>query len=663
MKKNLLTLGTLVLAFTANAQVLTYLAKDALVYVSKDALVYNGGGLKLRETGKWENHGNVMLVGGTSDVFTTVDASNTLKTDGGNFYNRVNDQTAYAEVGGNNTYGQLYIAGLTQSNITGVVNQEYQREDHGDVQQVGVPFYNKSLIAGTNSLSDDFGVQFNTVRWHGREILKWNNNKVVSAKVETDEKSSPAGYYMLTKRNLSALNVTQLHEIKGTPYAEGELTTISLTDAPSLTTNTIDFGGGFAINEYNERYNTYLQDRFHDGTEAWQGDYGKNIYQFGNPFLTNLDLSNIGHNENTNGDGISIADIKAIRLEDSGVEYIPNGGSGASIEENSNKFVSFSTNGTPIGDTKYMIIRPMGTFVVKFKSTYDPNTTTTPNLNFKNLRRFNYQPRTESTAYAVTASRNTNQGTVKQLAVIGLGTDGNEIDRTYYVVYPDAQTGLPTSSSAQIKATTQNDMGTLEEIQSGGYDTNLNETYWLYINEANEVDYLGKNIRLQSYNSNIKSYRFELLENAAEVEEGVHALSQGIGFYFKGKDGIVKEIKNGDILALGQYESVNGEQLLESDLYYGEPNTAILGTNEVDTKSRTKVVYNPTIDNYVVLFDPNWKKADIKVYDMSGRLIISEQGVSTNRYYEIKLDGALKSGYLVKVVSEQGTTLTKKILK
>jgi hypothetical protein len=34
------------------------------------------------------------------------------------------------------------------------------------------------------------------------------------------------------------------------------------------------------------------------------------------------------------------------------------------------------------------------------------------------------------------------------------------------------------------------------------------------------------------------------------------------------------------------------------------------------------VVYNPAISNYIVRFDPSWKKADIEVYDMSGKLYL-----------------------------------------
>ena len=50
--------------------------------------------------------------------------------------------------------------------------------------------------------------------------------------------------------------------------------------------------------------------------------------------------------------------------------------------------------------------------------------------------------------------------------------------------------------------------------------------------------------------------------------------------------------------------------------------------------SRTMVVYNPEITNYIVRFDPNWKKADIEVYDMSG---INSFSFIRNNFYYIRI--------------------------
>src|SRR5690606_1036849 len=93
-------------------------------------------------------------------------------------------------------------------------------------------------------------------------------------------------YYMLGGSGLNVSTVTRT--VKGRPLTDIG-TTISLQDAGAA----VNFGtNGNAINQYNEKYNTYVQDGFDfPAPGAWQGTFGKNLYQFSNPFLTNLDLS------------------------------------------------------------------------------------------------------------------------------------------------------------------------------------------------------------------------------------------------------------------------------------------------------------------------------------------------------------------------------------
>lgn len=152
----------------------------------------------------------------------------------------------------------------------------------------------------------------------------------------------------------------------------------------------------------------------------------------------------------------------------------------------------------------------------------------------------------------------------------------------------------------------------------------------------------------------VKSYKFEILEDASPVTNGVHTLSSGVGFYYKSQNGTVQPALQGAVIP------VNGA---EYDLYYGEPSNIVLATTETKSPSRTMVVYNPGIENYIVRFDPNWKKADIEVYDMSGKLVIAKKAVNTSTDFVIELDSKLKNSYVVKVVSDKGETVNTKILK
>ncbi|WP_294221856.1 MULTISPECIES: T9SS type A sorting domain-containing protein [Chryseobacterium] len=655
MRKSLFAIGLLTAICSVQAQnVLIHVDDNATTYVSKGTLVYSGGGLQMRGTGVIENHGNFMIQGTTTDSFKTITTSNVDKTEssgGGNFINKLNEPTAYSTYNTNSssatpayTYGQLFISGVPQANITGIIDQEYRAVNHGTYQQVGLPFYDKTA----STLSSELGKTFTNVRHSKNEIL-WNNNtNVVAQNFGTGYKIGVGldgfAYYMLGGLGLDVSNTTRT--LKGRPLTDiGASTTLQGAGA------NVNFGtNGNALNQYNEKYYSYVQDEFE--TTPWVGTYGKNVYQFGNPFLTNLDLSNIKNPATT--DGVYIPNVQGVRLEISpNAVQTTSGGTTTTGGNSAYKYITFAAgSSTPTGDINYMMVRPMGTFVIKL----DGSSGTPPQLNFANLRRFNYYTRNATTAYTVTANKNTTLGTVKQLGVIGLDANGNEVARTYYVVYPDGATGHSVNAAkTQVTLDVTDVLGTYEEASTGGVDTNYQSQYWLYINEANEANFKGKNIKMKNFDLNtIKSYKFEILENASPINNGVHTLSSGIGFYYKSQTGTVQPALQGAVIP------VNGA---EYDLYYGEPSSVVLATNETKSPSRTVVVYNPGIENYIVRFDPNWKKADIEVYDMSGKLVIAKKAVNTSTDFVIELDSKLKNSYVVKVVSDKGETVNTKILK
>lgn len=663
MKKNLLTAGFLAFALSLGGQtVLCHVDTGGLIYVGKNALVYNGGGLQLKNDGILENHGNVMLQGnGTTDVFRTIDNSNADKVEGStviNFVNKLNEPTAYASTNSINpltapvyTYGQLFISGISQTNIKGIVDQEYRQVSHGAYQQISMPFYGKSA----STLNSELGKVFSTVRRSENEILQWNNNRVVfdnlpNLNFKFGQDTKAFTYYSLGGKTLNVSSLTRT--LKGRPVSDllDVDKKIKLQDAG----DGMSFGTvGNGINEYGGRYNTYLQDGFHiaKGGTAWQGDFGKNIYQFGNPYLTNLDLSQIAIAE-ASGDGNYLSNIYGVRLEVSGVQFNPGTGGGST----SYKAITFNT-GVATGDVDYMVVRPMGTFVIKLNDNIDK-----PILDFSTLRRFKYHPRSGGTPYSVTAAKGVGNtsSTVKQLGIIGLDANGNEVERTYYVVGENTVSGNSTEVKAQIGAQGDQLFGTYEEdAVNGGYDHN-NVSYWLYLNEANENDFKGKNIKLVNYNSNIVGFKFEIRENAVLVDDATHLLSQGEGFYYrKETESIVHPILQNAIVnsVPGNYQ--NG---VEYNIYYGEPQNTTLGTDSNLKKSSTIVVFNPENDNYYVMFDKTWKNADIQVYDMSGKLVHTTKKVSAIGRYELPLQKNA-AGYIVHITSEKGEKVVTKILR
>lgn len=635
------------MTLSLSAQVVCHVDSDGIFYVGENALVYNGGGVQTKGNGIYDIKGNVMIVGelGTS-VFKTITSSGGNKTDGGNFILRFNNPTTAGIA--TSTYGQLYIQGLTQGQILATVDKEFLAKKHGTYQQIAMPFSNKLI----SSLSTELGKTFNNTRRSQNEVLVYNNRDVVADNLNVSSTTPKnTSYYMLGSKNFDAGAPTSgsVYTIKGVPYANGVIET--LTDAGLNT----PFGtNGNGINAYNEKYNSYLQDNWDYLTNPfapWSvSTFGRNIYQFGNPYLTNLDLKFIGITESgTTNDGNELVQIRGIRFDSGNVVSDANG---ATYDTNA-KFVNFTDPGNmPIGDVG-VVIKPMQVFVIKL-ATNDEDATERQ-LNFDGLRRFKMTARQVGTDYSVTAARGATQassGTVKQLGIIALDANGEELARTYYVVYPTAISGKTSNHTVQSTLGSGSIIGTYEEDAiNGGYDMNLINTYWLYINEANETDFYGKAIPLALYSGAIKSLKFEIRENTELIDNNVHSLSSGTGFYYKGNNGVVAEIAQNQIIP------VTGD---EYSLYYG--NSITLGTGSSSKPSRTQVVYSQSTDNFLVRFDPDWKKADINVYDMSGKQIISQKGVAAGKDFDIILPKS-NAAYIVTAVSEKGEKISSKIVR
>lgn len=655
MRKSLFAIGLLAISYSVQAQILCHIDTGANMYVSEGTLVYSGGGVQTKDTGVLDVHGNVMVVGTAGDAFKTITSTGSDKTDGGNIILRMNTPASYAT----STYGQLYIDGLSQSNVSALVTKEYRSAKHGEgnfYQQIAMPFYNKLL----GSLSSEFNKSFNATRGSLDDMLVWNNATVVGeTKNPWSTATQPYGYYMLGSKN-NNLDLSNppaanngVYTLNGLVFAN--LPLVNLTGAG----NGLDFGpNGSHTNAYNETYASYLFDQYESTTSSWAGTYGKNIYQFGNPFMTNLDLSKIGYVEpGTVTDGNNITNIWGVQYSPGTVQYV--NGVGSSFTDP--LVMTYDpVSGKPVGDINSVMVKPMGVFILKLRD----NTPQT--LNFNTLRRFSNTARVDGTDYNVAAKKasKNSTGTLKQLGVIGLDANGNELGRTYYVVSGHATTGHQTSLATTVQAAASgNNFVTYEEKPTGGIDPNTVGSYSLYINEANEKDFFGKEIVLNSFDYNepgvtqrIFSYKFEVKEDTSMIPAGAHQLSSGTGFYYKSENGNVEEVKQGAVIPVVSKRY---------SLYYGAPDKGSLATKEDNNiaLSRTVVVYNPAISNYIVRFDKNWKKADIEVYDMSGKLIISKKAVDASRDFVIELDSSVKSSYVVKVVSDKGVVVNTKILK
>lgn len=672
-----------VAAIYCNAQVSTPCSKNlsdlvtahvdskAEVYVDANALFFVEGGTQIKN-GLLKNLGRIKiknLQGNSSSVFKTlkedcseVTADEASENIGGVFINKLNEPTNYAltnytSPGENYTYGQLWIDGISQSGITGIAKEEYRNVNHGAYQQIALPFFDKTI----GELSRNLSKNFSQTRWSMDEILKWDNTNVVFDHYSNlaDKTIDPSGYYILGNGNSSIDLQTITRTVPGKPYSDLSGVILSLQNAGK----NINYGiGGNNANKYREKYNTYLQDGFEIqlGGTAWVGNFGKNLYQYGNPFLTNVNLLPLF---------TELPNLYGIRVEQAQgtISYKQNVGGGAG----NMRYVTWnSATSSPVGDVDWLILRPLSVFTLKL-------TNDTPSsFDISKLRTFNYATKTESLAdrsagvakttkmasvkKTVGYSNSASQETVKQLGVIALDSEGKEIGRTYYVVSNDAITGHSDKLKMQIAASKTNVLGTYEELrEKGGFDPDYTSKYWLYINEANQRDHAGKAVPMVLYNTGIKSLKFEIRENAGLLEDGEELLSSNKSFYYQLTEDKAIPIAHNNSVSVDV--PVSGLQI---KLYYDRPttNTTMASEEAVKPQSRTMVVFNPELKDWIVRFDPDWKNAQVKLFDMSGRLLKEEKNIKTISDYVIKVPME-HSAYMVVVIGDTGVVVNSKILK
>lgn len=653
--------------------ILTYVGNSALVTVQSNTLVYNGGGLQTAGSAVVNNSGNIMINGVAADGLTIAPTTSfNLKFNGAQ------------------SYGQLYIKDIPQGNISGKVNKEFRADVNSGTtakQQVGLPFFNykiSDLVSNiTNSPSNTAGNYLNVTngsnnsagRFSPSSVFKWNNararfDQIVSGgDLTTVNVGTALDYYIIPRRNSAgtevwdAANTANVTTFSGTPVSD--ITTVqslSLTGAAAG----INFGfNGSSANYFGERYYSYLDDPFQSKTGNsgnWDTDYGKNLYQVANPFLTNIDLKYIGQAETTNSDGNAIPNLQGVAYYTSGLTWTKASGTGYPSENNNGgsngtagrTIVMTASSGVfQAGDisNNRLIIKPMGEFMIKLST--DNGSNPASKIDFTALRRFSNASRNNTTDTTNPKSRTADDTDipadkiVKQLAVIMYDSDSLEIGRTYYAISPSAITGNnPGNTLLQAYNGDDSIIYTKEENINGGEDVNISTK--LYINEANEIDFKSKEVPLFiNYTTSPYYLAFEVYEKGERMPNG---LSNGNHFYLKDSQGQLFKIDDGSSFSL------SGNQNL--GLYYQKPDATLLAESVL--ASQTFIAKKDS--HWVVRFAKNWNKATVEVYSVSGQLMSSKSNISTSTDYLIPVNYQAKGVFVVKATSEKGEVVIKKIV-
>ncbi len=661
MIKKLFITQSIFFYIVSSSQVLTYVGNTASVTIQPQTLLYNGGGLETAGTSVVDNYGNIMIkgvnTGATTDDLVAIGTSSKLNL---KFVN-------------GSSYGQFYITGIKQGKISGLVNKEYQPDYIAGTtgsQQLGLPFYNftvgqleSSVGAGnlnlTNTTNNSSG------RFAPNSAFWWNNAKArfdqiayngtaYSSGTPNASFISPMTYYILPRKKSATAYYWNSGDTKifsGVP-ASDVIETSSVNNVKFALTGAYagSFGtNGNASNYFGEKYYSYVDDPFASRTD-WTGtNFGRNLYQLANPFLTNVDLWNIARDSETGSDGNYIDNLTGVAYYGaSNITWT----SGSGTQYDNTKVIKFTfSGGIPQGgDVNTSMIKPMGAFMVKLGTNASNKF-----LDFTNIRRFKQTSRTSGSDNSVTANKlSTSEGNdipadkiVKQVAVVMYDLDGMELDRTYYAVSPTAITGYNANATVLQAYAGDNKIYTKEEKPEGGEDSNYADK--LYINEANEVTFKTKEIPLYvNYSGQPYQLKFELYEKGARVESG---LSDGTSFYIKDSQNQIIKITDGEFLPM------SGSQTL--GLYYEKPSSATLGT---DSFGKAGTIIAKKNDQWVVRFAKDWKNAKVEVYSVSGQLLNSRSNISTNTDYVLPISDQVKTTFVVKAVSESGDVVIKKIV-
>lgn len=682
MKKSLLSIGLLAGLFSISAQSTLHIDDQSSMYVSEESLLYNGGGMQTKGAGLLDVYGNVMVVGGNTDTFRTLTVAGSDKSNAeDNIVLRLNDAANY----GASKYGQLYITGILQGNMNAFVTKEYKAKKHGAYQQMALPFYQKTLA----SLKTELGLQGFSNQRGNPSVMYWDNNGMpqfhhLLAAQSTQhknrfdddnisEKNYAARYYIVGTG--SGTNTWDpegsVKKISGQLYSDVDEIRFTLKNAgyrPDGSPVPYGVGRGRNLNNHGELVYSYLQDALDYNTQGFfnqavgseNGTFGRNYYQFGNPFMTNIDLSTIGYKERNDGtdDGNTLCQIQAVRYEATGVK-ITNQVNGST----SFKYITYTDgtlSGIPVGDYDGALIKPMQSFAIKMRNNTCPDNERV--FSFNKLRRFSYEPRRVDpnsniafNPYGVNLDRSGNISSIKQLKVIAFDSDDSEVGRTYFVVSDQFKTGVYNGATVQVGTSIHSNVFTKEELPTGGADTSLISNTAMYINEANETDFEGKKMHLETKLANVAKYKFELAENAQGFTNGQSQFADGgKSFYIEQTPGQFVKIT---------HDMVVSATVGEAGLYFGLPATAQLSINEnkLEVDNELEVAYEKESSTHQVIFPKRWNKATVTIFDMSGRRISVNRDVDASKNFV--LPSLVEGAYIVEVVSDKGVKAVRKVIK
>ncbi len=667
MKKILLSV--LVLGTTAaSAQTGIYVTSSGSVHVQPKTLVYSEGGLNVASDGTVVSDGHVQLNGDYTNASTT----------GANVQFMYTDTTSGNPAGVNTAYGQLIIADAATT--SGPISMETPaiKNQTGAGREIAFPFKTgTSMVDVINGAKDastltSFG---NTVVSTGTRYTKfayYTDNSKRQVKEATATFIDPTYLYTLytTQAGYQSAFTTADVVFAGVPntgaqdVSIAEQTTGAGTKIESIT------GSDFATsktykNDFGEWYYTYVED-FIAGTS--DSNWGHALYAFGNPYTSNISLTQLFADSSlttTQINGIAIqatetdSDLQTGEGSSAAKYYVTTcgtaDGSGIDLSTCDGDLSTANSN------TGNIIVRPFGTFWVKFRD--GQVGTTGKTLKFSdNIKVFDYEglfipigtsvgnqssnnsARVASSSRAKTSARTSTGRAIESLR-LGMREGDEQVANVYISANPWATEEVDTQMDAAIEGT-----GRALSVLSEG----VSEKKTLYINGISMNDYVGKPINLDVHTTAGKTYSFK-----GDVRINADTNLDNTNFYLEDKQTkrIVRVGSDFDYSYVGSND--DSERFV---VYYG---TAPVDVNEVVEEVKGKeinVAKSASGDDFIV-FNGLTGTAKVMVYNVLGQLVYTDDQVSTNTNYSLNKLPKNSGVYIVKIIDEEGKTVSKKIVK
>lgn len=701
MKRIFLAIGALMIVGAMNAQTTTtYVGQDSKLFLSKDALWYSQGNFQLdsNKEKSVENNGNISIDG------NYVKGDNNTNNEGKEFVNVYTDRV---------NYGQVIINSDENATARMTVERPAPPRTYFDGSyEMSFPYVDsvKYLMRSFGKNESDFkGYCPKNAPCPDRykmTLTKWDNNRLHHDAVEKGDTFMAGDIYNLNLRESDMKQVaTGTISYKGTPsgkaYDREGIKGIITPFEGQEDSNGVNLFSEAKYNDWKVMRNPYLEkyESYLGYTKTASKIYGKNIYRFGNPYTSNIDLSELdkatqAHNggeswlkiaydgsadfrplityadplDAVNRDYYGLKDFTILkRMDDYDDDWTRK--KGTITVKSSYHAARLNYAGAWEGAAEALIIRPTETFQLYFPAislatAFGNDRILAVNVNFEDRHKtFSHSPGT-----TVTAKTNAD------LNISGLKTNSVSALRTASV--GKIRKEVPNFHQLKISLVQDNQqlgnpvflVGADYKKEEGQASGNSNAVF-LYGVKDNEIEYKSKK-EFNGFNS--------LSYVGKPLGVGFNHLTKGqtyrllFGLYEgnifnkvdKTSEFFLKDTKTNEVTQIDpkkDYTFVADEDVEKRFVIYWKalPESKVLSTANVERTTQTTLIYEEA-GKSKIRFENISNLANVSVYNASGRLVNTTNNVPTNIDYV--LDVNITGVYMVKVTYRNGEVRTLKFV-